>query len=151
MDFLIDGQISSFCSNQSEAEFKRLIMLHKLTKEYKRSSSKKSTHSHVLSLSMDLTKKKRRRNDDIAVQYEDCPCLNLGHYGFKSILAPRPLASPVSSRRPCMVERQRRSGVPSILVVSMHANKINKTDGVTHTYSRKSFPGVFFSPFLGPC
>jgi hypothetical protein len=30
MDFLIDGQISSFCPDQLEAMFLTLIMLHKL-------------------------------------------------------------------------------------------------------------------------
>jgi hypothetical protein len=31
MDFLIDGQISSFCPDQLEAMLLTLIMLHKLT------------------------------------------------------------------------------------------------------------------------
>ena len=31
MDFLIDGQISSFCRDQLEAMLLTLIMLHKLT------------------------------------------------------------------------------------------------------------------------
>jgi hypothetical protein len=31
MDFLIDGQISSFCPDQHEGELLTLIMLHKLT------------------------------------------------------------------------------------------------------------------------